>query len=278
MPLETPRTKQIEDQIMANGQVPHEIEDAEIGRIAEDFERDGFAVIDTLASAECVAYLKAAYEDILEGRVSGGDFDRHLGGLTRQIMMPHLCHPAFADNEALRNARAIASRLIHQEAPDLLFSMAIYKPPGHPHETPWHQDMAYAGRPVTETGTILPNDAIAQFWLALEDVDADMGCMEFIPGVYDRPMPEHYVASGEPDDEGRLLAMTQPERDLDLETRVSCPLKAGGATVHGYATPHYTGPNHSATRGRPAFIFSFANPDALAAISGDRGDWGASVG
>jgi len=112
----------------------------------------------------------------------------------------------------------------------------------------------------------------------LDDVDEHMGCMEFIPGVYHKPMPEHFVSSGDPEDEGRLLAMVNPERDLDLLTRVACPLKAGGATVHGYATPHYTGPNRSSTRGRPAFIFSFANPDALANISGDRGDWGSNAG
>lgn len=263
---------------MADGHTTDSFEVTKIDRIVKDFERDGFAVVDALASPDCVNALKAAYDDILEGRVSCGEFDRHLGGITRQIMMPHLCHPAFADNEAIRNAQAIASKLIHRDKPDLMFSMAIYKPPGHPHETPWHQDMAYAGRPATEAGTVLPNDAIAQFWLALDDVDENMGCMEFVPGVFDRPMPEHFVASGEPDDEGRLLAMTDPERDLDLKTKVACPLKAGDATVHGYATPHYTGPNQSRTRGRPAFIFSFANPDALAAIASDRGDWGSSIG
>jgi ectoine hydroxylase-related dioxygenase (phytanoyl-CoA dioxygenase family) len=89
-------------------------------------------------------------------------------------------------------------------------------------------------------------------------------------------MPEHRVASGDPDDESRLLEMTAPARDLDLDTAVPCPLSAGSATMHGYATPHYTGPNRSSDRGRRAFIFSFAHPNALASISGDRGDWKSS--
>lgn len=259
---------------MADGQTAVEAEDAQLDALAADFEKNGFAVVEGLASPDCVASLKAAYDDILEGRVACGESDRQLGGLTRQIMMPHLHHPAFADNEAVRKAGRIAGRLIGREAPELMFSMAIYKPPGHPHETPWHQDMAYAGRPTTPAGARLPNDAVAQFWLALDDVDEEMGCMEFIPGVHDQPMPEHHVASGDPDDEGRLLAMVAPERDLDLSTAVACPLKAGSATVHGYATPHYTGPNRSKTKGRPAYIFSFANPDAFEEISRDRGDWG----
>ena len=245
----------------------------QIEAIDREFRRDGFATVANLASDTCTEELKKAYDDLLEGRVSCGEFDRNLGGLTRQIMMPHLCHPAFAENEAVTNARQIAARLIDEENPDLLFSMAIYKPPQHPHETPWHQDMAYAGRPVTPAGTRLPNDAIVQFWLALDDVDEDMGCMEFVPGMQHEPMPEHYVAAGDPDDEGRLLAMTDPESFLDLSTKVACPLKAGSATVHGYAAPHYTGPNNSTTRGRPAFIFSFANPRRLESLSGDRGDW-----
>ena len=148
-----------------------------------------------------------------------------------------------------------------------MFSMAIYKPPMHPHETPWHQDMAYAGRPVMRAGTVQPNDAVVQFWVALDNVDEDMGCMEFVPAVQNNPLPEHYVASGDPEDDGRLLAMKDPERFMDLSTKVACPLKAGGATVHGHATPHYTGPNRSKERGRPAFIFSFANFDALRAAS-----------
>lgn len=259
---------------MADGHAPVEADEAALEKIARAFETNGFAVVEDLASPDCVAELKAAYQDLLEGRVACGEFDRELGGITRQIMMPHLHHPVFADNEAVRKASRIAGRLIGQDAPDLLFSMAIYKPPGHPYETPWHQDMAYAGRPVTEAGARLPNDAVAQFWLALEDVDEEMGCMEFIPGVHQQPMPEHHVASGDPEDEGRLLAMVAPERDLDLSTAIACPLKAGSATVHGYATPHYTGPNRSKDRGRPAYIFSFANPAAFAEISKDRGDWG----
>lgn len=241
--------------------------------IARRFGEDGFARIDRLASEDCIRDLRSAYDDLLDGRVESGAFDRQLGGITRQIMMPHIVSPTFADNEAVRNGRYVAEQLIGVAHPEILFSMAIYKPPGHPHETPWHQDMSYAGRPFTEKGAILPNDAVAQFWLALDEVDEDMGCMEFIAGKQDDPMPEHYVASGDPDDEARLLAIVDPERDLDFSRRVACPLQPGGATVHGYAAPHFTGPNRSSTKGRPAFIFSFANPEALAAISGDRGDW-----
>lgn len=232
---------------------------------AAAFDRNGFTVVPDLADAETLAAMRGVYDGMLDGSIPCPGTDRQLGGLTRQIMMPHLHHPLFAANPALERARALAAKLVKNDQPQFMFSMLIYKPAGHPHDTPWHEDMAYAGKPFTPAGTTWPNDVIVQFWLALDDVDGTMGCMEFIPGVQNGPMPPHVVASGDPDDDGRLLAIDDPERRLDLARAVKCPLRAGSATVHGYATPHYTGPNRS-TRGRRAYIFSFANPEALAEL------------
>ncbi|MEO0883703.1 MAG: phytanoyl-CoA dioxygenase family protein [Pseudomonadota bacterium] len=232
------------------------------------FERDGFAVVPQLADAKDVAAMREAYDSILNGTINGGAFDRNLGDITRQIMIPHLIHPAFGDSPVIERARKVAGDLMGRQAPNLFYSMLIYKPPGHPHETPWHQDIAYVGRPFTEAGASVPNNAIVQFWLALDDVDADMGCMEFVPGAHLHPMPAHHVASGDPDDEGRLLATTDPESAYALDEAIVCPLRAGDATVHGYMTPHRTGPNRSEDRDRPAFIFSFAEPEILQETAG----------
>jgi hypothetical protein len=227
------------------------------------FRQEGFALIEQLADQGTVDDFREVYDGMLSGAIACPNTDRQLGGLTRQIMLPHLHHPVFADNTALSKAKELARDLVECEDPQFYFSMLIYKPPGHPHATPWHQDMSYAGRPATKPGTQWPGNAIAQFWLALDDVDETMGCMEFVPGAHLKPMPEHYVASGEPDDDGRLLAMVDPESQLDLSKAVKCPLSAGSATVHSYATPHFTGPNQSQTRGRRAYIFSFANKEVL---------------
>lgn len=237
--------------------------------LTNHFERDGFAVIDELADATTVQTLGRIYDSMLSGEIACPGTDRALGGLTRQIMMPHLHHPLFAANPVLESAKLLARELVKSEDPQFFFSMLIYKPAGHPHDTPWHQDMSYAGKPFTPAGTSRPNNVIAQFWLALDDVDDTMGCMEFIPGVQHQPMPPHIVASGEPDDDGRLLAIDNVERYLDLSTAVKCPLKAGSATVHGYATPHYTGPNYS-KRGRRAYIFSFANIERLSELHAEQ--------
>lgn len=228
--------------------------------VAVDFTRNGFAVVSRLADGHTVRDLRAVFDGMIDGSVPCPGTDRALGGLTRQVMHPHLHHPLFKSNPALDRARELSKSLLEIDAPEFAFSMLIYKPPGHPHTTPWHQDLSYAVKPVTPVSVSLDCNPIVQFWLALDDVDETMGCMEFIPGAPVSPLLPHEVASGDPDDDGRLLAIDHPETYLDLSKAVRCPLPAGSATVHGYTTPHYTGPNRS-SRGRPAYIFSFANPD-----------------
>jgi len=222
------------------------------------FDEDGFLVFERLIGEDAVRELRGAYDRILEREVAALG-DRLLGGITRQVMMPCLTHPAFDRNPALDAAAEIAEALLGA-APVRTFDMLIYKPPGHPHETPWHQDMSYLEMPVARAGTAIPLDTL-QFWVALDDVDAENGCMHFLPGYQRRPMLEHRVASGDPNDDGRLLEIVDAPKHLDLSKGVAAPLRAGGATVHGYGTPHYTPPNRSQDRPRRAFIFNLA-PEA----------------
>ena len=225
------------------------------------YEDDGFLVLEHLVAADTVEELRSAYDQILDREVDAAG-DRMLGGITRQVMLPSAAHPAFDRNEALATGTAIARQVFADDAVRT-FDMLIFKPPGHPHETPWHQDMSYVGRPVAPPGERIPLRTI-QFWVALDDVDVENGCMHFVPGLQKDPLLEHHVASGDPEDEGRLLALVNPGTQLDLGTAVAAPLAAGGATMHSYGTPHYTPPNRSATRGRRAYIFNLASRSELA--------------
>lgn len=219
----------------------------------EAFRRDGFAIVDELVDGDDLASLRAAYDDLIveAGRAAG---DRLLGGVTRQVMRPSDDHPVFADNAALRRAIVLAEHLVGQPV-HLQFDMLIYKPAGHPHETPWHQDASYNDQPFSPPGTEIA-DGRLQFWIALDDVDAETGCMHFVAGHHRRPLLAHRVAGGEPDDPGRLLALVDPAEQLDLSTVVAAPLAAGGCTIHAYGTPHYTPPNRSANRDRRAYIIN----------------------
>jgi ectoine hydroxylase-related dioxygenase (phytanoyl-CoA dioxygenase family) len=219
------------------------------------WQRDGFVVIERLIGEAALASLRAAYDDILSRRVPAAG-DRMLGGITRQVMMACTAHPAFRQNEALDEAAEIAEQLLG-EPPARTFDMLIDKPPGHPHATPWHQDMSYAGFPLAPAGAAIPLETI-QFWVALDDVDAENGCMHFLPGHHTRPLLAHRVAAGLPSEDSRLLELVDAERQVDLSRAVAAPLRAGGATLHSYGTPHYTPPNRTQDRPRRAFIFNLA--------------------
>ena len=224
----------------------------------ERFERDGFLSFPKIAGPNTVRTLAETYDRMLAGEIDCGVLDRQLGRKMRQIMEPTRHHPAFLENEAVRNGRAIAAQLLQTPEPPLAFSMLIYKEPGQLAETPWHHDYAYAEMPFTPAGRNIPYDESVQFWMALDDVDEANGCMHFLPGGHLDPLHPHYVAGGEPTDDGRLLAIADAEGELDLTKAVACPLSAGGATVHSFGTPHYTSGNRTTDRPRRAFIFNFA--------------------
>ena len=222
----------------------------------EAWHRDGFLVLESFVDDATLAQLRTGYDEIISKDVEAAG-DRMLGGVTRQVMLPSAAHPVFDRNAVVRKGIHIGRQLFGTDDVVRTFDMLIYKPPNHPHDTPWHQDMAYAGRPVAEKGTAIILESI-QFWVPLDDVDLENGCMQFVGGYHTRPLLEHFVASGDPDDEGRLLALVDPEGQIDMSKVVVAEIPAGAATMHSYGTPHYTSANRSPDRHRRAYIFNVA--------------------
>jgi hypothetical protein len=239
------------------------------------FRRDGFLRIPKFTDDETVDRLRTVYDQMLSGEISCAGTDRLLGGVTRQIMEPSLYHPVFRKNRALALGQVMATALFGGTEAQFAFSMLIYKGAGDLAETPWHQDYAYAKMPFTPAGENIPYDESVQFWVPLDDVDPDNGCMYFLPGGHLEPLQRHYVAGGEPTDDGRLLAIEDPENRLDLSRAVACSLPAGGATIHSFGTPHFTPGNRTKSRPRRAYIFNFARnglDSLLRRSASDRSD------
>ncbi len=221
------------------------------------FRANGFAALPKLVDDIALREIQAVYDQLLSGDLgTSGSRDGYLGDLTRQLVGPEHCNELFRDNAALDAGRAIVGQLFDWE-PVFLYSQLLFKPPGHPHETPWHQDAAYTQMPVARAGT--PTRPVtAQFWMALDDADEENGCMHFQPTPTDNGLLPHRVVSGAEDNPARLLGLIDAERYIEADKVVACPLAAGCATVHLGSTLHYTPANRS-TRPRRAYIFNFAD-------------------
>ncbi|MEQ8860423.1 MAG: phytanoyl-CoA dioxygenase family protein [Pseudomonadales bacterium] len=230
------------------------------------FRRAGYMRIPRLIDDQALGELRAAYDTLIaDGASNPGTRDALLGGLTRQIVRPELSHPLFRDNAALQAGRAIARELRGWDEPAFFYSQLLFKPPGHPHATPWHQDDAYGVKPFAAAGIRLSHQTL-QFWLALDPADVDNGCMHFHPPVGEDCLLPHRVAAGDPEDDARLLGLESEAEIIEPALIVACPLAAGGVTVHDSGTLHYTPANRS-DRPRRAYIFNFANPAFLASLT-----------
>lgn len=215
------------------------------------FHEDGFAVVDRLIDPAAVEELRTAYDDALSGAPPAND--QRLGGQTRVIHRASQSHPVFASNAAVDAARQLATQILGRDA-ELTFDMLVFKPPGHLHETSWHQDAAFIRKPTAIPGLLIPTYTL-MFWVALDDVDPENGCMHFLPGYHRKPLLAHEVVAGDPYDNERLLAIADLESQVDLSRAVAAPLAAGGCTIHGDCTPHYTPGNRSTDRPRRAYVF-----------------------
>lgn len=158
--------------------------------------------------------------------------------------------PALARTAVFRHCREVARELRGPLAA-LAFDHAIAKQPGTNAVTPWHQDQVYTGHR-TALSTV-------HFWIPLQDVDEDNGCMHFIAGSHREGFLEHKPlrnASG---------GTTWEATGVDLDRARAVPLAAGGMTVHTPLTLHFTGPNRS-TAPRRAWILHFGPMGWLAKL------------
>jgi len=113
----------------------------------------------------------------------------------------------------------------------------------------WHQDVTYWG--------LEPPRAITA-WIAIDDADAENGCMSVIPGSHRLGILEH----GKSGRAGNLLSINQevPDGLVDEARAVSMPLRAGQMSLHDGMLLHGSHPNRS-TRRRCGLAVRFTTPD-----------------
>jgi hypothetical protein len=202
------------------------------------YARDGFASIDALTTPEDIALIRSLLDPLFEKFESLGERAVDLAGPREPGAAPKspevneavILEPRLRNTQAYERCREISRRLLGVPV-GYQFDHAIYKPPHNKTPTAWHQDEAYNGEPI-------PLHSV-HFWIPLQPVTVENGCMWFVPGSHLGPCLEHYVVGR------RTIGGTLAAKDVDASRAVACPLPLGGATIHQPLTLHYTGANES---------------------------------
>ena len=111
---------------------------------------------------------------------------------------------------------------------------------------------------------IAPPQAVTG-WLALEPVDDENGCLNYVRG-------SHRGEGWRPHGRSQILGFSQGITDFgtpdDVANTVTMPGNAGMLLMHHCKTVHWASPNRSPTRSRRALGFVFfgesARPDEVA--------------
>ncbi len=205
----------------------------------DEFQRDGFTVIERVTTGEdldrisrIMARLYRRYRGLTRLRQAWDLGPGTAEGAPEilEINQTLELEPELETTLTFRRCRALAEALLRRPV-EYRFDHAIYKPAFNGRATAWHQDEAY---------TLDPTLVTAHFWVPVQDVSVEMGCMQFIPGSHrERIRPHHRL-------ERLRHAHALETDDVDIRRAVACPLRAGDVTVHFPRTLHYTGPNLTA--------------------------------
>ena len=135
-------------------------------------------------------------------------------------------------------AQALVGELVNTDQPEW-----FNKPPGTNHVTPPHQDNYYF--------CLAPSNVVT-IWMALDEVDAENGCLRYVDGSHQRGFRTHAKS--------KILGFSQGITDYtadDFTREVAVPLQPGDVVAHHGMTIHRADSNLSATRHRRSFAMVF---------------------
>jgi ectoine hydroxylase-related dioxygenase (phytanoyl-CoA dioxygenase family) len=221
------------------------------------FASSGFVTMTSIAPAEEVAGIRKILQDLVDrraGEKEGSFFDTMEGSNSRgvrrsiQINNPSLYHRQLLETKYVRNATRIAQQLLSPQC-ILLSDFLLLKPANVGAGTPWHQDEAYSDPEY--------DHAQLTFWMPLQDVGPQDGCMIYLPGSHLMGVLEHRSLNNDPRTHAFECAVTFSD-----EQSVCCPLPAGGCVTHGQRTLHCS-TNNVSSIDRYAYLLTFGVPPVL---------------
>jgi len=225
----------------------------------DDFNRDGFVVVEPFLSEAEIDHLAQCYTNTLERLAaentlanvqSGQDKDEDFQ--VYHIRTAHLQHAAF--NMLINDTRLLdllecllgpELRLVHYQG--------LYKPPHTGGEIDWHQDNYYFE---------VEGDRTVSMWLALDEATVENGCMWYLPGVH-HEIYKHQQLWDIEKKKGFYFSIP----DMDGSDAVAAPVPRGGLSIHHCRVPHRSLKNQTnggrrglamhfmdATVGEPGFL------------------------
>lgn len=150
----------------------------------------------------------------------------------------------------------MAAQLLGSDEMNQLINQAHFKLPGDGVEFPWHQDSTHRRYGGGEWNDVNGRGSYVQTVLAIDDVTAENGPLELIPGsckLGHVGLPEGQLPPG-----------------LDPRTAHAATMEAGSVLLFGPFTFHRSLPNDS-DRPRRVFINGFASPGANFRVYPGRG-------
>ncbi len=197
------------------------------------FRQNGFVQLERVLTPEELSAIRAAADDVLsrryDARIDTSAANPEYEKVFVQKVNLWRVHDGIREYVLRPRLAEIGRRLLGVPAVRLWHDQLLTKMPGDSKPSPWHQDRPY-----------WPMIGYSQLscWMALDDVDEQNGCMQFLPGT-------HLWGELEPVN----LVTPQDLRDVAGEREIPDPyvarLSAGSCTFHHSLTFHYAGPNRT---------------------------------
>ncbi|CAN5340023.1 hypothetical protein BH11MYX1_BH11MYX1_32510 [soil metagenome] len=239
----------------------------------QQFERDGFLIVDRMIDSGDIEVARASMDRILEGQYQG---DR------RPAALRATPHPIFGNKNTTHwvlNSRlvddniwslvtrselgAAAGKLLRSPSISVIEDQLLDKPGGGaPVAT--HQDYRY--------WQFSTSPQMVTAWIALDDMDLDIGTVELIPGshrwgqhAFERSLADDF--KDQVDGASVYLRVAEKLRPPDAEMRFVPAIvpRGGGAFFHSL-TIHSSGPNRTDRR-RRALSIHYAGADCRLDLS-----------
>ena len=228
---------------------------------AASFERDGFLILDEgLVAPDALPTLRERFLRLFEGVYETGISPDEVNWVpgrdpedrTRQICNGWKADTVIAAQVLAERTGRLAARLAGWSGARLLQDNVLWKPPGAK-AIGFHQDSSYADY-------LVPPEMLT-CWISLDDVPADAGPVEYIPGSHRWPRTPPERSQFHAPEDWLAPARQAAPAGVEVET-VPVAVRAGGGSFHHGLCWHGSPPNANATVTRMALVSHFLQAEA----------------